>query len=64
MQQPHRLFDYLVGAGEQRRWDFQPEYFSGFKVDDQLELGRLLDRQIGRLGPPQNLVNVIRSAPV
>jgi hypothetical protein len=38
------LFDDLVGAGEDRRWDRQPECCSGLEVDDQLELSRLLYR--------------------
>ena len=44
------LFDDLVGAGEDRRWDRQTERVSGFAVDDQLEICRLHDGQIGRLG--------------
>jgi hypothetical protein len=29
-----------------------------FQIDHQLELGRLLDRQVSRLGAFKNLVNV------
>jgi hypothetical protein len=38
------LFDHLVGAGEQRRWDFEAESFGRLKIDDQLEFGRGLHR--------------------
>jgi hypothetical protein len=42
-------FDYLIGTGENRRRDRQPERLGGIEIDHQLEGGRLLHRQIGRL---------------
>src|SRR5215216_2411017 len=32
------------------RRNFQAEHARGLRIDDKLELGRLLDRQVGRLG--------------
>jgi hypothetical protein len=37
-------FDHLVGAGEQRRWHREAKRFGSFQIDDEFELGRLLDR--------------------
>jgi hypothetical protein len=41
-------FDHLVSAGEQRRGNFESKQLRSLKVDGQLELGRLLNWQIGR----------------
>ena len=43
------LLDDLVSAGEDRWRHGQAECLCGVKIDDQFEIGRLLDRQIGRL---------------
>jgi len=48
------LLDHLVGAGEQMRRDGDAKRFGSGPVDDEIELGRLLDRQIRRLRPAQN----------
>ena len=58
------LFDHLVGAGKHHRRERDAERLSSFKVDDQLELGRLLDRNVGRFRPAQNLVGELRGATV
>src|SRR3954454_10338279 len=55
--------DDLVGAGEDRRGDRQAEGLRSFQIDHQLELVRLLDRQIGRLGAFEYLVDVGCGAP-
>ena len=41
-------FDYLVGGGEQLVGDFEAERFRGCEVDDEIDLGRQLDRHVGR----------------
>ena len=43
------LLDHLVGAGEEGFGNGEADRFRGFDVDDELELGRLLDRQVGCL---------------
>jgi hypothetical protein len=56
-------FDHLVGAGEHRGRNFEAEGLRGRQIDDEIKLGRLLDWQVGRLCPAQNLVDKIGSAP-
>ena len=56
-------FDYFVGAGEQRGRHGEAERLCSLHVDNEIELGRLLDRNVSRLRPTQNLVNKLSSAP-
>src|SRR5262245_65496702 len=42
------LFDHLVGAGEQRRRNFDAERLGRGQVHNEIEFGRLLDRAVGR----------------
>src|SRR5262245_35233999 len=52
------LLDHLVGAGEDRWRDSQAERPCRIEVDNQLECGRPLDRQICRLGAVEDLSGV------
>jgi hypothetical protein len=45
-----RLFYYLVGEREQRCWNSKPKRLGGLKIDHQLELGWLFNRQVCGLG--------------
>src|SRR5947208_2427320 len=49
------LFDHLVGARKQLIGAHDKAKGScSFQIDDQLEFGRLYDRQVGRLGALEN----------
>src|SRR5215831_5251346 len=54
--------DHLVGAGEERFGDGQPERLGGSQVDHELELGRLLDRDVAWLRAAQNLIDILGGA--
>ena len=43
------LLDHLVGGGQQRFRDDEAERLGGLEVDDELEAGRLHDRQVDGL---------------
>src|SRR5215468_8431753 len=42
-------FDDLVDAADHRQRDCEAERLGGLHVDDELDFGRLLDRQLGGL---------------
>src|SRR5262245_10046205 len=57
-------FDHLVGARKHRRRYFKTKHFRRFEIDDQLELGRRLHRQVGRLLALENAVDIAGRASV
>jgi len=58
-----RLLDHLVGAGEERWGHGETEHLGDPDVNDQLELSRLLDGEVGGLCPLQDLVHQGGSPP-
>src|SRR6266545_5058554 len=48
------LLEHLVGAAEQRERHGEAQRPGGLEVDEQLDLGRLLHRQVGRLVALEN----------
>src|SRR6516225_11236068 len=58
------LFDHLVGDGEQRWRDNEAECLSRCQVEDEIEPSRLLDWDIARSRPAQNLIGELSGATV
>src|SRR6266446_5003584 len=54
----------LIRAPQHRRRDRQPNRLRGLEIDDQLELGRLLDREVGGVDAFEDLVHVGGRAPL
>src|SRR5262249_55138173 len=55
-------FDHLVGAGEQCRRHRKAECLRRDQIDDEIELGRLLDRKVGGLRSAKDLVDQLSGA--
>jgi hypothetical protein len=47
----------LVATREQRRRHYEAKFVCGLQIDDQLECGRLFDRQFGRSRAPKDTVH-------
>jgi hypothetical protein len=54
--------DQRVGGREQRGSERKAEDLGGFQIDDEFEFGRLVNRDVPRLGPIEDLVHVICEA--
>src|SRR5262245_26150509 len=52
------LFDHLVGAGEQRRRHFERQRPGSAEINHQLELRRLHDREVCRLGTLEDATGI------
>src|SRR5262249_21190401 len=57
-------FNHLIDAGEQRGRQFETERLGGRKIDDEIELRGLLDRDVARLRAAQDLVDIIGGASI
>ena len=56
------LDDFIRGQQNGGR-NFKAKRLCGLEVDHQIELGRLLDRKIGRLGAFENFIDVVACTP-
>jgi hypothetical protein len=53
-----RLFDHLVGAGEQCGGNIEADCFGSLQVDDEFEFGGSLDGEIAGLFPFENTADI------
>jgi hypothetical protein len=54
------LFDHLVGPHQEQFRNCETERLGGLQIDDQRIFGRLLDRQVARLGALQDPIDIGR----
>src|SRR6516165_3814871 len=59
-----RLFDHLIGTGDQRSRNGEAESSRCLETDDKFDLCRLLDRQVCGLRSLQDFIHVARCATV
>ena len=55
---PGILFDHLVGAREQRWWDFEAECLGGVEIEHKLEFRGRLNGKVARRCTAQYSINV------
>src|SRR5262249_14336085 len=63
-QKAWNSFNQLISLCDEERRHFETERFGGLEIDHQLELGRVLDGQVGGLDALEDLVHVRSAAPV
>src|SRR6266550_9648217 len=54
-----RLFDYLICSSAYRLCDCQAKRLGGLQIDDQLKSGGLINWNVARFCPVEDLVHVI-----
>ena len=57
------LFDHLVGAPEQRRWNGKAKRFRRLEIDHQFKFGRRRTWKIGRLLALEDAIDIVGRAP-
>lgn len=57
------LFDHLVGCREQGLRYGEPERVGSRQIDDEIKLGRLLDRKVARFRAAQDFVDIVGGTP-
>ena len=53
-----RLFDQFVGTGLKRWRHCEAKGLRGLEINDELELGRYLDRQLARVRATENAIDI------
>jgi len=53
-----RSFDHFIGAGDERRGQFQAKGFCRLQVDQQLIFGRRLHRQVRRFFSLEDAIDI------
>src|SRR4029453_7032873 len=59
-----RIFDHFIRPEQHRLWNCYTNLFCGLEIDDQLELTRSFDRQVGGLSAFEDSVDVVCDASV
>src|SRR5262249_1384162 len=63
LMQKRSLINHLVGTSEYGRWNCEAQCLGGRKIDDKIEFGRLLGREIVRFRSAQNLIDIFSCTP-